>query len=89
MVETTETRAAARMGSSDAAVIAIGKLSATPSPHSASAAIATCNEGPKTKSSSPASALAAETRMTSTRPKRSRMRPPSIRATVIAVTNTP
>ena len=81
--EITETRAAARIGSSDAAAMPIGKANAAPKPHAITPTPATGRFGAKPNSSRPARATRPETRRTATRPQRSMSRVPSSRTRVI------
>src|SRR5690625_396772 len=81
---TTETRRAARSGSSEAALIPTGKASAAPSPHRAMPIVADHSQGLKPNSKSPASPNAADMCNTDTRVCRSRRRLPNRRIAVIA-----
>src|SRR3954454_10987747 len=85
---TTLTRAAARAGSSAAALIPTGKPSEVPAPHSSTPRNASHTVGANTNSASPAAATAASTRTTGTRPWRSSRPGPDQRAAVIAARKT-
>ena len=85
----TETLTAARIGSSAAELMPIGKPSDAPTPHSAAPASATGTLSRVTTRSRPSAAQAAVRRSTATRPHRSIAGPPYIRVSVIAVTNVP
>src|SRR5664279_4693230 len=89
MDATTDTRPAARAGSTPAALIPTGKPSAAPAPHNNAPATAQGSDGPNTTNSSPAAASPAVTRSTAGRPHRSSAPPPTRRDTVMAVTKTP
>src|SRR5690349_11058780 len=89
MTATTLTRAAARSGSSAAALIPTGKPSAVPSPHTATPATATSGDPPNTASATPDAASSIVVTSTGTRPQRSSAIVPKIRPNVIVVTKTP
>src|SRR5664279_6659122 len=74
---TTDTRPAARAGSTPAALIPTGKPSAAPAPHNNAPATAQGSDGPNTTNSSPAAASPAVTRSTAGRPPRSSAPPPT------------
>jgi hypothetical protein len=89
MEPATETRIAARTGSSAAALMPIGKPSDAPAPHSRAPASASGTLMPETTSSKPAAAAAAVPRSTATRPHFSIAYPPNSRDIVIAATKKP
>ena len=84
MALTTETRAAARSGSSAAALMPTGKPSEAPSPQNSTAALAATGESTKTTSVSPSAADTALARTTTARPNRSMKKPPLNRPRDIA-----
>ena len=86
IVDTTETRAAERAGSSAAALIPTGKPSEAPSPQTRMPRPTTTRFPPRITSSVPAAARADEPHSTGARPNRSSTTGPVNRPTVIAQT---
>ena len=86
---TTDTRAAARLSSSPAALIPSGKPSDAPRPQNTAPTSAPTTVGEVTTTRTPATTSSAVTRKVATRPYRSTNQPPTSRPAVMAVTKMP